>query len=146
MRRAVRITASVVSGLVLALAASAETISVEAGKALPVRLKGEAASVVLGNKNVADVSVHDENLVFVTGKSHGTTNLMVFNRDGAEIYSADVVVTTLVSGLVTVNRSGRINTIDCTPTCRAVLNPGDDPEYFSGLIDQQESMKKLTSD
>lgn len=128
------------------LAAQAEPLSIEAGKTVPVRLAGSAASVVLGNKNIADVSVHDENLIFVTGKSHGTTNLMVFNRDGDQIYDTDVQVTTIVSGLVSINRGGAVNTLDCTPSCRAIISPGDDATYFDALMKQQQEMKSLTDD
>jgi Flp pilus assembly secretin CpaC len=127
-------------------AAQAEALSIESGKSVPVRLSGSAASVVLGNKNIADVSVHDENLIFVTGKSHGTTNLMVFDRDGRQIYTNDVVVTTIVSGLVTVSRAGAVNTLDCTPSCRAVISPGDESTYFDVLMKQQQEMKSLTDD
>jgi Flp pilus assembly secretin CpaC len=137
---------AVLATAAFALMAEAEALSVEAGKSTPVRLSGSAASVVLGNKNIADVSVHDENLIFVTGKSHGTTNLMVFDRDGQQIYTTDVVVTTIVSGLVTISRAGAVNTLDCTPSCRAVISPGDDAAYFDALMKQQQDMKRLTDD
>ncbi len=134
------------SASLLAFAAQAEGLSIEAGKSVPVRLTGSAASVVLGNKNIADVSVHDENLIFVTGKSHGSTNLMVFNREGDQIFATDVYVTTIVSGIVSVNRGGSVATLDCTPSCRAIISPGDDAQYFDALMKQQQDMKSLTDD
>lgn len=132
------------AGFLAILPASAGPLSVEANKTVPVRLKGAAASVVLGNRNVADVAVHDEHLIFVTGKTFGTTNLMIFDRDGNQIYSAEVVVTVNASNLVTVNRSGSNFTYDCAPNCRAVASTGDNPEYFSALIQQQQDMQSLT--
>ena len=80
--------------------------AVEANKTVPVKLKGTAASVVLGNRNIADVAVHDEHMIFITGKSFGTTNLMVFDRSGNQILNTEVVVTANTSNLVTVNRNG----------------------------------------
>jgi hypothetical protein len=44
----------------MVLPAVAGPLTVEANKTVPVKLKGTAASVVLGNRNIADVAVHDE--------------------------------------------------------------------------------------
>jgi len=125
--------------------ALAGPLSVEASKTIPVKLKGAAASVVLGNRNIADVAVHDENLIFITGKSFGTTNLMVFDRAGNQILSTEVVVTVNSSNMVTINRSGSNYTYDCAPVCRSVASPGDDAGYFSSLLKQQQQMQKLTA-
>lgn len=133
------------TSLVIAGVAQAQQLSVEASKTIPLRLTGTASSIVVGNKNIADVAVHDERLIFVTGKSYGTTNLMVFNKAGEEVYSAEVVVTANSSNLVTVNRAGQNQTYDCAPTCRSALTLGDDPEYFSTLIQQQLQAQTLTS-
>lgn len=130
--------------LALASAAQGQQLSIEASKTMPLRLSGPASSIVVGNKNIADVAVHDERLIFVTGKSYGTTNLMVFNKAGQEIYNAEVVVTANSSNLVTVNRAGQNQTYDCAPVCRSALTLGDDPAYFSGLIQQQLQTQTLT--
>lgn len=132
------------ASLVIAGIAQAQQLSVEASKTVPVRLTGSAASIVVGNKNIADVAVHDDRLIFVTGKSYGTTNLMVFNKAGEEVYSAEVVVTANSSSLLTVNRAGQNQTYDCAPVCRSALTLGDDPAYFSGLIQQQLQAQALT--
>lgn len=132
------------ASLALAGIAQAQQLSVEASKVVPVRLSGPAASIVVGNKNIADVAVHDDRLIFVTGKSYGTTNLMVFNKAGDEVYSAEVVVTANSSSLLTVNRAGRNQTYDCAPVCRSALTLGDDPAYFAGLIQQQLLVQELT--
>lgn len=139
-----RIGALGLAGMLAILPAAAEQLSVEANKTVPIRLQGSAASVVLGNRNVADVAVHDEHLIFVTGKTFGTTNLMIFDRSGRQIYSTDLVVTANSSNLVTVNRSGSNFTYDCAPNCRAVLSPGDDTAYFDELMKQQMGSQSLT--
>ncbi|MFN4225387.1 MAG: pilus assembly protein N-terminal domain-containing protein [Hyphomonas sp.] len=133
------------AALSMASAASAGQIFVEASKTVPIELNGSAASIVIGNKNVADVSVHNERLIFVTGKSYGTTNLMVYDKSGRQIYSSDVMVTTNSTNLVTINRAGQSYTYDCSPNCRAVLSIGDSPDHFASLIDQQMQTQTLTS-
>ena len=131
--------------LSLASAASADQLFVEAGKAIPVQIGGAASSIVIGNKNIADVAVHNENLMFITGKSYGTTNLLVFDKAGRQIYSTDVMVTTNSTNLVTINRAGQTFTYDCAPSCKSVLSIGDDPEHFAALIDQQLQSQALTA-
>ncbi|MBK8197286.1 MAG: pilus assembly protein N-terminal domain-containing protein [Acidobacteria bacterium] len=130
--------------LSFAAAASADQLFVETSKSIPVRINGDAASIVIGNKNIADVAVHNERLLFVTGKSYGTTNLIVFDKGGREIFNSDVMVTTNSTSLVTINRAGQSFTYDCSPNCKAVLSIGDDPDHFSALIDQQLQSQELT--
>jgi Flp pilus assembly secretin CpaC len=133
------------AALTLVSAAFADALYVETGKATPLRINGTAASIVIGNKNIADVSVHNEQLLFLTGKSYGTTNLLVFDKSGREILNTDVMVTAGTTSLVTVNRAGQNFTYDCSPTCKAVLSTGDDPTFFSTLVDQQLQSQALTS-
>lgn len=130
--------------LTLASAAFADPLFVETSKTVPVRINGSASSIVIGNKNIADVAVHNEQLLLVTGKSYGTTNLMVFDKAGREIYSSDVLVTSNSSSLVTINRAGQSFTYDCAPNCRAVLSIGDNADHFAALIDQQLQAQTLT--
>jgi Flp pilus assembly secretin CpaC len=130
--------------LSLASAASAGQLYVEASKTVAVELQGEASSIVIGNKNVADVAVHNERLIFVTGKSYGTTNLLIFDKAGRQIYNSDVLVTTSSTNFVTINRAGQSFTYDCSPNCKAVLSVGDQGEHFGTLIDQQLQTQALT--
>nr|WP_321359757.1 pilus assembly protein N-terminal domain-containing protein [uncultured Hyphomonas sp.] len=129
----------------MVLPAVAGPLTVEANKTVPIKMKGAAASVVLGNQNIADVAVHDEHLIFITGKSFGTTNLMVFDQSGNQILNTEVIVTVNSSNLVTVNRNGSNYTYDCAPTCRPTISPGDDNAYFGELISQQNGMQSLTN-
>ncbi|MDJ0922154.1 MAG: pilus assembly protein N-terminal domain-containing protein [Henriciella sp.] len=132
-----------VASLAVAGIAHAGQFTVEAGKSKPLRIKGEAASVVIGNPNIADIGVHDEHLLFISGKTFGTTNLLIFDKDGKTLYAADLVVTTNTSNLVTVNRAGRDFSYDCSPTCRAGLSIGDDPGHYGEVFNQLLQQKEL---
>lgn len=132
------------AALALASAASAEQLFVEASKTVALPINGAASSIIIGNKNIADVSVHNENLLFVTGKSYGTTNLLVFDKSGRQLYSSDVLVTTNSTSLVTINRAGQTFTYDCAPNCKAILSIGDQSDHFAALIDQQLQAQALT--
>ena len=113
----------------LAGAAAARDISVETNKTVPVRISGGAASIVIGNKNIADVGVHDEH--------------MIFDKAGNQIMSSDVVVTSNSANLVTINKSGASYTYDCSPGCRSVMSTGDQAEYFDQIVRQQKGLQSL---
>lgn len=133
------------AALIFSASAFADPIVIEANKSTSLKLGGAAASVVIGNPRVADVAVHDANLIFITGRTFGTTNLLVFSESGEQLYSGDVVVTTNTTNLVNVNRAGATNTYDCAPTCRSVLAIGDELIYFDTLIAQSERLQELAA-
>jgi len=58
-----------------ALAGSTESYKVELNKTEIVRLPGAAASVIIGNPKIADVTVQSSDLLFVVGRGYGETNL-----------------------------------------------------------------------
>jgi len=128
----------------MSLAAHAGQFTVETGKTKPLKLKGDAGSVVIGNPNIADVAVHDSRLLFVSGKAFGTTNLIIFDDNANTLFSADIVVTANSNNLVTVNRAGANHSYDCTPTCRPTLAIGDDDAHFGSVSTQMESQKNLS--
>jgi len=129
----------------LSCAAHAGHITVETGKAKAIKLKTNADSVIIGNPNIADVAVHDDTLLFVTGKSYGTTNLMIFDNEGNTIHSSDIVVTANTTSWVSVKRAGSNFTYDCAPVCRPTLSPGDDQEHYGGVAEQLLMQKELSS-
>lgn len=129
----------------LSCAAHAGHITVETGKAKAIKLKTNADSVIIGNPNIADVAVHDDTLLFVTGKSYGTTNLMIFDNEGNTIHSSDVVVTANTTSWVSVKRAGANFTYDCAPACRPTLSPGDEQAHYGGVAEQLLLQKELNS-
>ena len=131
------------STLLLAGTALAGQFTVESGDTKTLRLSKEAASVVIGNQNIADVAVANSKLLLISGKVFGTTNLIVLDGEGKTIYSADVVVTTNTANLVTVNRAGSNYSYDCAPECRPGLVVGDDQGHYSTVYSQIEQQQQL---
>lgn len=139
-----KICALPVTAALLSQAALAAPLSVEINKTIPVHLRSAASSVVLGNQKIADVAVHDEQLIFITGKMFGTTNLLIFDDAGRQIFSSDIVVVANEANLVTINRSGTNFTYDCAPNCQSTLSVGDDPNHFEQYIEQQAGAQSLS--
>jgi len=146
MKRLAKACAALTGVVLLAGTAFADhtsEIRIEANKSKALRLKGKAAAIVVGNPNFADVAVHNEHLIFITGKTYGTTNVLVFDEAGRQLYSGDIVVTNSASDLLVVNRAGSLNTYDCAGNCREILATGDEDGYFQSLSEQMESLKEL---
>ncbi|MFN3212662.1 MAG: pilus assembly protein N-terminal domain-containing protein [Henriciella sp.] len=137
---------SIGAAALVACAAHAGHVTVEAGKAKAIKLNVNAESVIIGNPNIADVAVHDDKLLFVTGKSFGTTNLMIFDADGNTIHSSDVVVTANATTWVSVKRAGDNFTYDCAPACRPTLSAGDNRAHYENVGEQLLMQKELNSD
>jgi len=146
MKRFAKACAAFTGVLLIAGAAMADhsgSITIEANKSKALRLKGAASAIVVGNPNFADVAVHNEHLIFITGKTYGTTNLLIFDEAGKEIYSGDIVVTNGASDILVVNRAGDFFSYDCAGNCREILATGDQDEYFQNLAEQMQDLKDL---
>jgi Flp pilus assembly secretin CpaC len=110
----------VVATVVVALAAMAsgaraETLKVglDHSTRLPVH---DAASVIVSNPAVADVTVVDNNTVFVVGKNFGSTDIVVLNHAGRTVFNGDVAVTDPGSN-VAVFRGTERTDFSCSDTC-----------------------------
>ena len=143
MKNLTKVCATITSAVLLAGAAFADQITVEANKTKPMRLKHAASAIVVGNPNFADVAVHSENLIFITGKTYGTTNLLIYDDAGRQIYSGDIVVTANASSLLTINRAGHNVTLDCPGKCQPALSIGDENDHFLSIAQQNEALAGL---
>lgn len=143
MRKLAQIALMGLATLAVAQTATAQQFIVEAHKTKQLNLRGQAATIVIGDPRVADVAVHDENLIFITGRTFGTTNLLIYNADGKSIFDGDVVVTTNTSNFLSINRAGQTNSYDCTPRCRSIVSIGDDPIYFSTVVQQTRQVQDI---
>jgi Flp pilus assembly secretin CpaC len=105
--------------------ASAEDIHVALDQAFPIRIADAAQGVAIGNPSIAGVSVQNDHLLFVTGRSYGTTNLVIVGADNRVLYSGRVVVSPDESGAVIVTRGTDSSRLQCTPVCRPRPDIGD---------------------
>jgi Flp pilus assembly secretin CpaC len=76
----------------LATGAHAASLSVTLDHSTRLPVQG-AASVVVGNPGVADVTVVGTNAVYVLGRSFGSTDIVVLDKAGRTVFSGDVTVT-----------------------------------------------------
>lgn len=121
--------------------ASASSMQVEIDKSAPVHLTKDASSIVLGNPAIADIHIQNSKLIFLQGRSFGTTNLIALDANGAEILNILVTVTSSTHQSVTLQRgiTGRIS-YACANRCEQTLMPGDSPEHVKMLLETTTSI------
>jgi hypothetical protein len=115
-----------------------ETVLVEVDRAKLVRLDQPAATVIVGNPLIADALVHDREMLVVTGKSFGVTNLIVLDQDGQTIGDMTLHVRGDDVGIVTVQRGPERLSYSCAPTCERTLMLGDTGASYDILNTQIE--------
>lgn len=110
---------------VFAAPASARDVRVALDQAFPIRLSEPAEGVAIGNPSIAGVTVQNDMFLFVTGRSYGSTNLVVIGQNGRVLYSGRVVVTADETDVVMVTRGVETARLECTPQCRPRPDIGD---------------------
>lgn len=77
--------------VVTAGAAQASSLNVLLDHAERLPVAG-AASVIVANPAVADVTVVDSRTLYVMGRAAGSTNIVVLDRTGRPVFSSDIAV------------------------------------------------------
>jgi len=106
--------------------------SVELNKTEVVYLPANAGAVVVGNPEIADVSVHSANTIFVVGRGYGETNLVVLNSAGHKIMDANIqVVNNLPRHGVRLYNGTERETYNCAPYCQPSPVLGDSSLFIT---------------
>lgn len=114
--------------------ASAGSVSVHVNMARILRINSPAATVIVGNPAIADVTIQDPKTLVLTGKSFGQTNLIILDKVGNPIADTLLDVVAQDSGQLTVYEGASRTTLQCNPTCQPAIMLGDDPGYTSKAI------------
>jgi len=137
---AVRMLLWLAAALILATIATRAradgAIAVQLDQARIMKLPDRAATLVIGNPLIADVTLQPGGIAIVTGKAYGATNFVVMDRSGAVLMERNVEVKAPPDRLVYVYRGIARNTYSCTPECAPRITLGDDGEFFDKTIGQ----------
>jgi hypothetical protein len=118
------LAAAVLAGLVTAAAAE-QPITVHLDQAKILKLPDRAATVVIGDPLIADLSIQPGGLAVVTGKAYGATNVVVLDKSSAVLLEKNIVVKGPDEPLVAVYRGLTRQTYSCTPDCSPRATLGD---------------------
>ena len=138
--KAVFAVSTFLGGALGAASAVAAGLSVGIDASAPVHLSREVSSVFVGNPAIADVYIQSNKLIFLSGRSFGTTNLIALDAQGKTIMDVPVTVVGARGETVTLQRgpAGRIS-YACSGRCEPAPMPGDDPDVAKNVLDLSTS-------
>lgn len=119
--------ALIAAGLFLAAAvpgvasAQSQALNVEIDQSARIQLRGQAGSVIVGNPQIADVTVVDANTLFVTGKGYGVTEVVVVDGLGRTLFQSQIVVAGGDVGRVRVWRGAQVTEMACSASCAPTM-------------------------
>ena len=142
-RLALAIVATI--GLAGSATAANEPIDVTIDFAKIVKLPGPAHTIIVGNPGIADASVDDEQTLVLTGKTAGTTNLIVLDAEGSEVVNSVVRVSSDIRQLTTIFYGVTRQTFSCAPVCEQVISVGDDRVRFETATSQIQVRRDFSS-
>lgn len=117
--------AAVVFAAVASQAAAEEPTSVRLDRATILKLPERAATVVIGNPLIADLSIQPGGIAVVTGKAFGATNVVVMDKGSAVLMEKTIEVKGPDDPTVVVYRGATRQTYSCTPDCSPRVTLGD---------------------
>ena len=98
-----------------------------------LRLPRPATEVIIGNPSIADVALQGGNLLVVTGKTFGITNVIALDAERNVIQDQRVIVERDDRRIVNLHKGGSRYTFSCTPNCEPNLTIGDDETFFTTI-------------
>ncbi|MFA5955326.1 pilus assembly protein N-terminal domain-containing protein [Hyphomicrobium sp.] len=113
--------------------ASAGDLIVRYDQSQLLRLPRPVSEIIIGNPSIADVALQDGNLLVVTGKTFGITNVIALDADHNVIQDQRVMVERDDSRVVNLHMGSQRYTYACTPNCEPTLTIGDESEFFSNV-------------
>ncbi|GLK79557.1 pilus assembly protein N-terminal domain-containing protein [Methylopila turkensis] len=131
----------------LATAAAAQAaesqLDVTVDRASLMRAPDGVATIVIGNPLIADATTQRNGVIVVTGKSFGSTNIVLLDARGEVLSETIVSVARGQNNTVMVQRGAKRESFSCNPRCEPVLAIGDNQDTFTttaGQISQRQGM------
>jgi Flp pilus assembly secretin CpaC len=127
------------------LAADGAPINVNVNMARILRINASAATVIIGNPGIADVTIQDPQTLILTGKSFGQTNLIVLDSAGNPIADTLIEVVQMQAGVMTVYQGQARTSLACAPTCQSVVMMGDDSRFSAEAVASSQLVQQLAN-
>lgn len=119
--------------------ANDRAIRVDIDYARIVKIPQGASTLVIGNPIIADVTMlKNSQLMVITGKSFGTTNLIVLDKSGAQV-GESIVTVVPAEDKVVVHRGTHRESVSCNPRCAKAVDLADDAAYMNSVIEAVKS-------
>ncbi len=110
-----------------------------------LRLPRPVSELIIGNPSIADVAIQGSDLLVITGKTFGVTNVIALDADRNVIQDQRVIVQRDEQRLVNLIKGALRQSYTCSPNCQPTITIGDDPAFFD-QISKHSSTKTKFSD
>lgn len=140
----VRVSLAIALIVVPAMGAGAADLVVRYDQSQLLRLPRPAAEIIVGNPSIADVTLQDGNLLVVTGKTFGITNVIALDAAHNVIQDQRVMVERDDRRTVNLHKGSMRFTYACTPNCEPTLTIGDDEKFFSSVQSANSQKMKFS--
>jgi hypothetical protein len=124
--------------------ARADDLVVKYDQSQLLRLPRPAAEIIIGNPTIADVSVQGGNLLVVTGKTFGITNIIALDVERNVIQDQRVLVQRDERKVVNLHKGSKRESYNCSPQCNPSMTVGDDTGYFDTVVKTAERKMKFS--
>ena len=114
----------------------AEPITIVIDRAKVMHVSRPADTIIIGNPAIADATIQDNQTLIITGRSYGSTNLIVLDAAGQPIADEVLRVEATDEAIVTVFKRSLRETLSCTPQCAPTLTIGDNSTTFEAVNTQ----------
>src|ERR1700755_3121011 len=114
----------------VSLGAPDDKIPVYVDQAKLIKIPAKAATLIVGNPLIADVSLQSGGIVVVTGKGYGATNFIAMDRAGEILSDRVIQVEGPTDKVVTIYRGVDRESYSCMPVCQKRITLGDGDGYF----------------
>lgn len=131
--------------LLFVMPATAADLIVRYDQSQLLRLPRPASEIIVGNPSIADVALQDGNLLVVTGKTFGITNIIALDADHNIIQDQRVMVERDDISVVNLHKGSQRFTYACTPNCEPTLTIGDEQDFFKAVESANTSKIKFSS-
>ena len=128
-----------------AYAVDGAPIDVNVNMARVLRISGAAATVIVGNPGIADVTIQDPQTLILTGKSYGQTNLIVLDSRGEPVADTLVEVVQMQAGVTTIYNGLARQSVACAPVCQPIIMMGDDPAFTSQAVSSSQVVQSTAN-
>ncbi len=109
-----------------------------------LRLPRPVTELIIGNPSIADVTIQGSDLLVITGKTFGVTNVIALDADRNVIQDQRVVVQRDEQRMVNLHKGAARLSYTCTPNCQPTITIGDDPGYFEQISKHSAQKTKFS--
>ena len=129
----------IAAGTLAPLQARADDLIVKFDQSQILRLSRPASEIIVGNPSIADVAIQSGNILVVTGKSFGITNIIALDGERNVIQDQRISVRRDEVGVVNVTKGTQRQTYACLPQCNPTITVGDDIAYMQLTLQASQS-------